>query len=95
MVHKADLLDILEPHNLPEEYGGTWKYDARKDWLEPYLERYRPKGPANAWKWSYYCPSTLLKLANQKKKKREREREKRAIGMWLNNFEELKIIVLS
>jgi hypothetical protein len=49
-VHKAELLDFIPLENLPTDYGGQWTVDIKKDWMEGFAERYRPKGPVNAWK---------------------------------------------
>jgi len=48
--HKAELHELLHEKDLLEEYGGKWAPNPRKEWLEPTIERYRPKGRANAWK---------------------------------------------
>lgn len=49
VVHKADLKSFIAEENIPIEFGGKWNYDVHSEWYDPLLERYRPKGPANAW----------------------------------------------
>jgi hypothetical protein len=50
IAHKAELSELLHENDLLDEYGGKWSPDPKKEWIDPTLERYRPKGPVNAWK---------------------------------------------